>query len=150
MPSLKRSVLPVIRKAQELSRVGFEIPIPLQLNKRTHRQNRGRCAAVIHFQRRQFPGEHCVMLLDGAGWLKAHELVIPSNMRLLPLPPYSPDLNPAEHVWEHIRESGTRNQVFDDLDQVMDVVEASLHNLHQTPEVLRSMTAFPWILEPAA
>ena len=71
-------------------------------------------------------------------------------MRLLPLPPYSPDLNPAEHVWEHIRENGTRNQVFDDLDQVMDVVEASLHNLHQTPEVLRSMTAFPWILEPAA
>ena len=98
----------------------------------------------------QFSGELCVVLLDGAGWHKAHELAIPFNMRFLPLPPYSPDLNPAEHVWEHIRENGTRNQVFDNLDQVMETVEASLHSLHQTPEVLRSMAAFLWILEPAA
>jgi transposase len=75
---------------------------------------------------------------------------VPSNMRLVPLPPYSPQLNPAEHVWEYIRENHTRNQVFDDLDQAMDTVETSLHRLHEMPEMLRSMTAFPWILEPAA
>jgi transposase len=39
------------------------------------------------------------MFLDGAGWHKAHELTVLSNMRLLSLPPYSPELNPAEHVW---------------------------------------------------
>lgn len=98
----------------------------------------------------QFRNEHCVMLLDGAGWHKAHELTVPINMKLLPLPPYSPDLNPAEHVWEYIRENDIRNQIFNDLDQVMDTVETSLHRLHESPEVLRSMTAFPWIFEPAA
>jgi transposase len=90
------------------------------------------------------------MFLDGAGWHKAHELTVPANMRLLPLPPYLPELNPAEHVWEYIRENDIRNQVFDDLDEVMDTVETSLRHLHESPEVLRSMTAFPWIFKQAA
>ena len=97
-----------------------------------------------------FPDEHCVMILDGAGWHKAHELTVPANMKLLPLPPYSPELNPAEHVWEYIRENDMRNRIFNDLDQVVDTVAASLHRLHETPVTLRSMIAFPWILEPAA
>jgi hypothetical protein len=98
----------------------------------------------------QFPNEFCVMFLDGAGWHKAHELTVPANMRLLALPPYSPELNPAEHVWEYIRENDIRNQIFNTLDEVMDTVETSLRHLHETPEELRSMTAFPWILENAA
>jgi transposase len=65
------------------------------------------------------------------------------------LPPYSPELNPAAHVWEYIRENNIRNKVFDDPDEVMDTVETSLGHLHESPEVLRSMTAFPWIFEKA-
>ena len=71
-------------------------------------------------------------------------------MRLLPLPPYSPELNPAEHVWEHIRENDIRNQIFNTLDEVMDTVEASLRHLHEAPEELRSMTTFPRIFEQPA
>jgi len=40
------------------------------------------------------------MVLDGAGRHRAKDLRIPENMRLLPLPPYSPELNPVEHLWE--------------------------------------------------
>jgi len=98
----------------------------------------------------RFAGDHCVLFLDGAGWHKAHELKVPSNMSLLALPPYSPELNPAEHVWEYVRENDMRNRIFDDLDQVMETVSLSLHRLHQQPETLRSMIAFPWILEAAA
>jgi hypothetical protein len=98
----------------------------------------------------QFPGEYCVMFLDGAGWHKAHELTVPTNMRFLPLPPYSPELNPAEHVWEYIRANNIRNQIFNTLDEVMDTVETSLRHLHGAPEELRSMNAFPWIFEKAA
>jgi hypothetical protein len=98
----------------------------------------------------QFPDEYCVMFLDGAGWHKAHELTVLSNMRLLSLPPYSPELNPAEHVWGDIRENDIRNQIFNTLDKVMDTVETSLRHLHEAPEKLRSMTAFPWIFEKAA
>lgn len=98
----------------------------------------------------QFPDEHCIMLLDGAGWHKANDLVVPANMTLVPLPPYSPETNPAEHIWEYIRENDIRNQVFTDLDEVMNAVEASLRRLHTTPDVVQSMTAFPWIPAPAA
>jgi hypothetical protein len=98
----------------------------------------------------QFPDEHCIMLLDGAGWHKANDLVVPANMTLVPLPPYSPETNPAEHIWEYIRENDIRNQVFADLDEVMDAVEASLRRLHTIPDVVQSMTAFPWIPATAA
>jgi len=97
-----------------------------------------------------FPDEYCVLFLDGAGWHIARELLVPANMQLLALPPYSPELNPAEHVWEYIRENDMRNRVCDDLDEVINIVTASLHRLHQEPETLRSMIAFPWILEAAA
>jgi hypothetical protein len=98
----------------------------------------------------QFAPEHCVLFLDGAGWHKAHEPSVPSNMRLLPLPPYSPEPSPAQHLWGYVRENHMRNRIFDDLDEVMDSVSTSLHRLHQQPETLRSMIAFPWLLEAAA
>jgi hypothetical protein len=46
----------------------------------------------------RYPEERMVMILDGAGWHKAKDLKLPSNLRLLSLPPYSPELNPVEHL----------------------------------------------------
>ncbi|RQW84954.1 MAG: transposase [Geobacter sp.] len=43
--------------------------------------------------------EFVLMVLDGAGWHQAIELEIPENIRLVRLPPYSPELNPTEHLW---------------------------------------------------
>ena len=50
------------------------------------------------------PTDFIVMVLDGASSHKAKELPVPDNIRLLPLPPYAPQLNPQEHVWDEIRE----------------------------------------------
>jgi transposase len=50
------------------------------------------------------PQDDILLVLDGAGWHRAKDLRIPENMRLLHLPPYSPELNPVEHLWEEIRE----------------------------------------------
>lgn len=46
----------------------------------------------------RFPHQYCLLLLDGAGWHRALALRVPPNMQLLPLPPYSPELNPVEHL----------------------------------------------------
>lgn len=43
----------------------------------------------------RYPEERIVMVLDGAGWYKSKQLKLLENMKLLPLPPYSPELNPA-------------------------------------------------------
>jgi transposase len=44
--------------------------------------------------------DHIVMVMDAAGWHSSKNLVAPSNIRLLALPPYAPELNPVEHLWD--------------------------------------------------
>jgi len=52
----------------------------------------------------RYENERILMILDGAGWHQSASLQLPSNLRLLRLPPYSPELNPIENVWDEIRE----------------------------------------------
>jgi hypothetical protein len=92
------------------------------------------------------PGEHIVMVLDGAGWHASAELRAPANMRLLSLPPYAPELNPQEHVWDELREKEFPNRVFADLQSVLAQLEAGLPRLASNRRALRSLTAWPWIV----
>lgn len=62
------------------------------------------------------PQDLIVMVLDGASSHKAKELAIPENIRLLALPPYAPELNPQEHVWDELREKEFPHRVFNHLD----------------------------------
>lgn len=93
----------------------------------------------------EFPGDSCLMLLDGAGWHRAHAVQVPATIRLIPLPPYSPELNPVEHVWEFLRENYMGNRVFPSLTPVVDHLCQGLRALHQQPQLLQSMTYFDWI-----
>lgn len=86
-----------------------------------------------------------IMLLDQAGWHMSKRLQIPENIRLLPQPPYSPELNPVEHVWEYLREKATPNKAFKSLDQLQDALCRHLRELEDAPEKLRSMTDFPYL-----
>jgi transposase len=90
--------------------------------------------------------QHILMVLDGAGWHTGGELKVPSNIRLLPLPPYAPELNPVEHVWDELREKHFHNLVFDSLDALEDQLEASLRTLEDDPDRIRSIVAWPWIM----
>jgi transposase len=60
------------------------------------------------------------MLADQAGWHIAQNLEVPENIRLIKLPPRSPELNPAEHIWEELREKNFSNKACRDLDEVED------------------------------
>ena len=90
--------------------------------------------------------DRIVMLLDGAGWHKATTLKIPENMRLMFLPPYSPELNPVEHLWDELRKKAFGNLVFNSLDALEDHLVASFRMMeHYTPKV-HSIVAWPWIM----
>jgi hypothetical protein len=89
--------------------------------------------------------EFVLMVMDQAGWHIAGELEVPPNMRLMLLPPYSPELNPVEHLWEAIREDCFANHVFADLDAVEAVLTAGLTALEANPRRTQSMTGFNWI-----
>ena len=66
-------------------------------------------------------------------------------MRLMYLPPYSPELNPAEHLWEAIREDCFANHVFADLDAVEAALTDGIACLEANPSRTQSMTGFKWI-----
>jgi transposase len=95
---------------------------------------------------RRHPEEFIVMFLDGAGWHRAHNLVIPENMKLEALPPYSPQLNPMEHIWDEVREKWFTNEVFDSLDGVEDRLVEALAALERNQKLVASTTGFDWII----
>jgi transposase len=89
--------------------------------------------------------EWIVMVLDGAGWHRAKRLKVPANMRLISLPPWSPQLNPVEHVWEEVREKWFANRVFDSLSVVEEQLMTALKTLEEDSPRVASLTGFEWI-----
>ena len=95
----------------------------------------------------RYPEDRLVMVMDGAGWHRNQKLAIPGNMRFLTLPPYSPELNPVEHLWDELREKYFHNRVFDSLDALEDHLESGLLSMEQSHEVVRSIVSWPWIID---
>ena len=86
-----------------------------------------------------------LMVMDKAGWHQAKDLKVPKNMRIIFLPPYSPELNPVEHLWEEIREKWFPSKVFKSLDAVESVLVEALATLERSSEKVASITGFDWI-----
>jgi transposase len=95
---------------------------------------------------RRHPEEFILMILDGAGWHRANNLTVPENMRLEALPPYSPQLNPVEHIWDEVREKWFTNEVFNSLEAVEDRLVEALVALENDREFVASTTGFDWII----
>ena len=66
------------------------------------------------------PGAHAALILDGAGYHNKAALEVPENITLVPLPPYSPELNPVENIWEYLRGNKLANTVFETYDEIVD------------------------------
>jgi len=94
---------------------------------------------------RQYPDEQVVMIMDQAGWHKAKRLDIPDNITLHWLPPYSPELNPVEHLWDDIREKWFANHAFESLDAVELQLVKGLRHYLSAPADLSSLTLFSWM-----
>jgi len=86
--------------------------------------------------------EFIVMALDGAGWHIAEDLVVPHNMKLVFLPPYSPELNPVEHLWDHLRENHFSNFLFSSMSVLTNELCRALHQTELNPIMLKSMCGF--------
>lgn len=90
-----------------------------------------------------FATHFIVMQVDGAGWHHANDLVIPENIRLIPQPAYSPELNPVEHIWDELREKHFYNRCFSSLEQLSEMLCDGLNTLADDAARLRSLTGFP-------
>jgi transposase len=86
------------------------------------------------------------MVMDGAGWHKSNDLKVPGNIRLVKLPPYSPELNLVENIWDEIREKYFYNKVFDSVDALENHFSMVLKHLEANPETIHFIVAWPWIV----
>lgn len=92
-----------------------------------------------------FADSFVLMLVDQAGWHRSNSLKVPENIRLIPQPAHSPELNPVEHVWQEVRKTSMANTAFTSLEQVERSVANGLVDLANQPERLRSLTNFNYL-----
>ena len=86
-----------------------------------------------------------VVVLDGAPSHKGKALEVPGNIALAFLPSYSPELNPAEQIWNVLRRDYFANRVFDSLNAATLQAEHGLANMASNRQALKSLTNWPWI-----
>ena len=95
---------------------------------------------------KKFSRSQVLVVVDGAGNHGSGDLVLPANVILEFLPAYSPELNPQEHIWDEIREKVFKNYAAKSMDEVSSkLVKAALY-IERNPNMVKSMTAFPYIL----
>jgi transposase len=90
------------------------------------------------------PGETLVLVLDRAGWHTSGALAVPAAVRLCHLPPYSPELNPVERLWQEMRRV-LKDRFFPGLADV--VQEACAFLMRCSATFIQSLCAYPYIRE---
>lgn len=95
---------------------------------------------------KRYPDDFILMFLDGAACHRSKKLQIPKNMQLEAIPPYSPELNPVENVWEELREKWFPNLVFDSMAGVEEQLCRGMLSLERNWEKMRSISGWKWII----
>jgi len=85
------------------------------------------------------PNVHVVMVWDRAGFHTSKELKIPDNVTIVPLPPYSPELNPVENLWHYFRSHYWSNRAYADYDDLRAAAVEGWQNAALNPDVVKSV-----------
>ncbi len=90
------------------------------------------------------PGAHAVVVLDGAGWHRSGDLVVPRNLTLVQLPPYSPQLNPMEQIVLFLKSNRFANRVFKDVAALKEACRTAWQWLTDQSDVITKTTRRSW------
>lgn len=90
-------------------------------------------------------GRHALVVIDGAGWHTMDTAQPFDNLSLLKLPPYSPELNPIEQVWQWLRQRYLSNRRFSDFDDIVDQVSIAWNTFISDPNRVKSLCWRDWI-----
>lgn len=91
------------------------------------------------------PDVHVVLIWDQAGFHTAGAVRVPKNITLLPLPPYSPELNPVENLWHYLRAHHWANKEYPTWE---DLVSEACDSWQQTctqPELMKTVCNAPYL-----
>ena len=82
------------------------------------------------------------MLLDNGSFHKAKKLKIPNNIKLLFLPPYSPELHPAEKMWARFKRAFT-NKLFKSMEEISSFIDNTVIQINN--DIVISTCAYKYI-----
>ncbi len=102
--------------------------------------------AFLDILARKFSRQDILLVLDGAPNHRCGDLVLPDNISLLFLPPYSPELNPKENLWDEIREKIFKNYALKSTDAVRAKLKQAVLYIERNPKIVKSITSFPYIV----
>lgn len=91
-----------------------------------------------------FPDNLNVVQVDNGRFHHSSKLEIPENILLIFQPPYSPELNPIERVWQFLKQQ-LNWEIYQNLESLKERVGAIIEDL--SPEIIRSLTGWDYILE---
>ena len=95
---------------------------------------------------KKYPRHFILLFVDGAGNHHGDELGIPANIMLHLLPPYSPELNPQENLWDEIREKLFKNYALKSTNDVYAKLQEAALYIERNPTLVKSITSFPYIV----
>ena len=90
--------------------------------------------------------EHVALVLDGAGWHSGKALRVPANITLVPLPAYSPELNPVERVRLYLKQRFLSLRLPNDYKAIVSAASKAWKRLCRETGRLTSLTSYPWIM----
>jgi transposase len=99
------------------------------------------------FSRQLAPGVRAVLLWDNAPYHVSGDLVVPANVSLIGLLPYSPELNPVENLWHYLRAHHWSNRVYADYEALLEAATEAWRQVCLDPEKIRSICAAPYLAE---
>lgn len=86
------------------------------------------------------PKELKILVIDNAGFHSTKDIDIPENIRLINIPPYSPELNPCEQIWKYIKQR-YKNQLFKDMTQLKDWLHHTVVSM--STDIIKSICSNP-------
>jgi len=92
----------------------------------------------------EYRDDYILLAADNAAWHRARTLLVPENIEIFPLLPYTPELNPIEQIWKELRKRGFKNEVFATLEKVVDRLCDTINSL--TRETVKSISGRDWLL----
>jgi transposase len=91
------------------------------------------------FEKEVDPRIQVFLIWDQAGFHTSDKVRIPSNVTLVPLPPYSPQLNPIEKLWQYLRQHYWSNRVYDDYDHLRQAANEAWKRVCLEPKKVKSI-----------
>ncbi len=78
---------------------------------------------------KEYKNDKMILIMDRAGWHKSKDLKIPDNIKIVYLPPYAPELNPVERLWQYIKSKILKNILYETIGELESVLCSLMKSL---------------------